>query len=296
MKPTYHKICRSFAAASLAFFSSAAMAGLKVFEAEISESSWLFSGNPLECSLTHEIPYFGDAAFKKVAGKEEKLDFLLGYKRQALNTSETARVIAIAPAWQPSRASRELGKLPIQSGNYLIKTQDIASWKLLSELEIGRFPTFSYQEFNELEDQVSVSLSTIGFKNAYDQFLDCLTSLVPYKLDELSEMTLLFDFAKDSINADYRDKLQALAAYLRYDPEVEVVLIDGYTDNKGSRYYNDKLAQRRIDSVKQILTLEGTDPKKFKTHAFGERKPLVSNRTEKGRAQNRRVNIRILQG
>ena len=86
-----------------------------------------------------------------------------------------------------------------------------------------------------------------------------------------------------------------MAAYIKFDPSIEVVFINGYTDSKGSRYYNEKLANKRIQSVKKRLTLEGVDESRFKTTAFGEKNPAASNRNAKGRAQNRRVYIKIAQ-
>ena len=106
-------------------------------------------------------------------------------------------------------------------------------------------------------------------------------------------MTLRFDFDQHKIRSKYKDQLKALAAYIRYDPNLEVVVVNGYTDSKGSRGYNDKLAQRRIDSVKELLTLEGADLSRIKTLAYGEKNPVASNRKASGRALNRRVYIKV---
>ncbi len=271
------------------------MAGFKRFEAPLDESRWNFAGNPLNCKLTHNIPLYGDAAFEKSAGRDTKLEFKLGYKRHQISPEKKATVRAIAPAWQPLRASRELGEVGLNAGKHIVKSQDMASWRLLNELETGRFPTFFYQDFNTLEDQVSVALSSVGFRAKYDDFLTCLSTLVPFELQELSKMTLYFDFAKSSVRKPYHSKLQALAAYIRFDPSIEVVFINGYTDNKGARGYNQKLSQRRIDSVRRMLSLEGVDNNRFRTLAFGEKKPAATNRNAKGRAQNRRVFIQIAQ-
>ncbi|TQV75294.1 OmpA family protein [Aliikangiella marina] len=270
-------------------------ASFKKFEAPMGESSWQFLGNPLSCQLNHSIPMYGDANFKKVAGKGEKLGFKLGYKRQPIRNVKVADVRAISPAWQPMQSSRELGKIEIKSGKHIFQSEELATWRLLNELEVGRFPTFYYQDFSDIEDQVSVSLSSVGFKAEYDKFLDCLASLVPYKINELTKLTLMFDFDRASIRERYKSKLHALAQYIKYDESVEVVFVSGYTDSKGSRYYNEKLAQRRIDSTLKILKLDGVPDNRFRTIAVGEKQPVASNRTASGRAKNRRVYIRIAQ-
>jgi sodium-type flagellar protein MotY len=280
---------------ALALVCSNAVAGFKVYEAPMDDSKWQFEGSLINCRLSHSIPFYGDAEFEKNAGKNKDLDFKIGYKRQPLTTQKTATVQAIAPSWQPQQASRYLGEVKLASGKYLLKSKNIASWKLLNELEGGRFPTFNYQAFNQHEDQVSVALSSIGFQPEYDKFLDCLGSLITFDLHEVEKMTLYFDFDRDSVRAVNKPKLDALAAYIRFDPSIEVVFIEGYTDSKGSRSYNQKLAERRIASVKKQLSLEGVDQNRFKTIAYGEKNPAARNRTASGRAKNRRVYIKIAQ-
>jgi len=270
-------------------------ASYKTYEAELSESQWVFSGNPLSCQLSHQIPRYGEAVFNRLAGKKQPLHFNLHYKRQPVSQVKVASVESLSPAWLPHRRARAMGQTQIQTGKSIFKSNQVESWKLLNELEDGRFPTFRYQSFDSIQDQVAVSLSSVGFRQPFDQFLSCLSSLVPFKLHELQRMTLHFDFDKASIRKNYLDKLKALAAYVRYDPSIEVVFISGYTDSKGPRGYNHKLSKKRIAAVQQILSLDGVSAARFKTQPFGEKHPVASNRKAAGRAKNRRVYIRVSQ-
>jgi len=283
---------KSIAAAAI-LFSLSANASYKIYEADISESSWLFTGTPLGCKLSHNVPQYGDATFKKSAGKNQPLKFAMSYKRHPVTTVKVASVQSVSPSWFPKQGSKTLGEISIRKGDNIFQSNNTASWKLLNELEVGRFPMFRYQDFETIQDQVAVSLSSVGFKQPYDQFLNCLTELVPYNLHELEQLTLRFDFAKHSVKKEYKEKLRALAAYIRHDPEIEIVLISGHTDSKGSRGFNQKLSERRIASVQQILSLPGTESSRFKTLAYGEKKPVASNRQASGRALNRRVYIRV---
>ncbi len=269
------------------------LAAYKTFEADISESTWQFNGNPLNCQLSHQVPYYGTATFEKNSGKGQLLNFNLSYKRQTVTNVKVASVQSLSPSWFPNRPAKQLGELPIKPGSPIFNAKGTASWKLLNELEVGQFPMFRYQDFESIEDQVAVSLSAVGFKQPFNEFLDCLSNLVPFKLHELKQMTLRFDFAKHKVKPNYREKLKALAAYIRHDPEIEVIFISGHTDSKGSRFYNHKLSERRIASVKDLLTLPGTDESRFKTLPHGERKPVATNRNASGRALNRRVYIRV---
>jgi len=289
------KLNKFIIAISLLFTSLTCQAGFKSFEAAVDESTWRFVGNSINCQLSHNIPLYGNAEFQKQAGRDQALNFKLGYKRHNIGNNKTAAVRAIAPSWQPLQASRHLGEVKLEQGKHIISSQNMATWQLLNELEIGRFPTFFYQDFIELEDQVSVALSSVGFQFEYDKFLTCLSLLVPYQLNELRRMTFYFDFDKASVKVSDRGKLEALAAYIKFDSSVEVIIIRGYTDSKGSRYYNHKLSQRRIQSVINILSLDGVDQNRFKSQAFGEKKPVATNRNAKGRAKNRRIYINIAQ-
>ena len=69
------------------------------------------------------------------------------------------------------------------------------------------------------------------------------------------------------------------------------VRIEGHTDSIGSDAYNMKLGQRRADSVESHLVSKGISASRLSTVSFGESKPIASNDTEEGRAQNRRVDL-----
>jgi len=72
------------------------------------------------------------------------------------------------------------------------------------------------------------------------------------------------------------------------------VHIQGHTDSVGSNKYNLKLSQRRADSVmNHLIEREGIDPGLLDAQGFGEDEPIASNRTKKGRAQNRRVEFHV---
>lgn len=68
--------------------------------------------------------------------------------------------------------------------------------------------------------------------------------------------------------------------------------IDGYTDNVGDPQYNVKLSKRRDDAVADYLRSKGVKMSdRFMTQGFGEEHPIADNKTEEGRAQNRRAPI-----
>lgn len=110
---------------------------------------------------------------------------------------------------------------------------------------------------------------------------------------ELSE-TVQFETESAVLLERSKTLLDDVVRELNDHPEVTRVQIEGHTDSVASPRFNRKLSQERVDSVRSYLVSKGIDPKRLTTKAFGERKPTASNKTEEGRAQNRRVEFRIL--
>jgi OOP family OmpA-OmpF porin len=110
---------------------------------------------------------------------------------------------------------------------------------------------------------------------------------------ELSETV---QFETDSAVLVDRSKqlLDDVARELADHPEVKRVQIEGHTDAAASKRHNMKLSQERVASVKAYLLSKGVPAKRLTTKAFGETKPIASNKTEEGRAKNRRVDFRVL--
>lgn len=81
----------------------------------------------------------------------------------------------------------------------------------------------------------------------------------------------------------------SVKTYLELNPDKNLTII-GHTDNKGKTWYNNKLGKRRAESAKEYFEELGVRAK-ILTKTEGEKKPAASNRTEKGRQKNRRVNF-----
>jgi OOP family OmpA-OmpF porin len=114
--------------------------------------------------------------------------------------------------------------------------------------------------------------------------------------EEKIELSETVQFETDSAVLVDRSKqlLDDVARELADHPEVKKVQIEGHTDAVASKRHNMKLSQDRVASVKAYLLSKGVDPKRLTTKAFGETKPIASNKTEEGRAKNRRVDFRVL--
>lgn len=104
-----------------------------------------------------------------------------------------------------------------------------------------------------------------------------------------------FDFDKANIKPEYHKELADFAEFMKQYPGVAVE-IDGHTDSVGTDAYNQKLSQRRANSVRDYLVSKlGMNGKLLTAVGFGESKPIASNDTDAGRAQNRRIEA-VLKG
>lgn len=88
--------------------------------------------------------------------------------------------------------------------------------------------------------------------------------------------------------------LNEVIRLLKVNPDIELVRIEGHTDDFGSTKYNDDLSQNRANSVMAYLTERGIASGRLEAQGVGKRRPLVDNSTPEGRQKNRRVEFHIV--
>jgi|GEM_PF-63203 len=101
---------------------------------------------------------------------------------------------------------------------------------------------------------------------------------------------LSFDFGSDAIKPEMRGVLDTFANSLRGDSDSRLTIV-GHTDSVGSPAVNDPLSLARARSVRDYLAERGVSPSRISIEGRGEREPIADNSTERGRAQNRRVEM-----
>lgn len=104
---------------------------------------------------------------------------------------------------------------------------------------------------------------------------------------------VLFDFDKADVRSDAARALAQLATLIRAYPSGSATL-EGHTDSKGDDAYNQRLSERRAESVERwLVEREGIDGSRLTPRGWGERKPVASNDDDAGRQRNRRVEVVI---
>jgi OmpA-OmpF porin, OOP family len=103
---------------------------------------------------------------------------------------------------------------------------------------------------------------------------------------------VLFDFDKSNIKPEAAAILDRLVAFMNENKDKRASL-SGHTDSVGTEAYNQRLSERRVNSVRDYVVKKGVDGERMSGQGFGESKPIADNKTKEGRAKNRRVEIKV---
>jgi outer membrane protein OmpA-like peptidoglycan-associated protein len=103
---------------------------------------------------------------------------------------------------------------------------------------------------------------------------------------------VLFDFDRSNVKPEAAAILDRLVAFMNENKDKKAAL-SGHTDNVGTDAYNQKLSERRVNSVRDYVVKKGVESGRISGQGFGESKPIADNKTKEGRAKNRRVEIKV---
>ena len=136
----------------------------------------------------------------------------------------------------------------------------------------------------------TIRINALELKN-----LDIQNAEVPKEMTVvLDERALNFDFDKSNVKPQYFELLNNLKDFIEQN-NYEVTIV-GHTDSVGSNQYNFGLSRRRAESVKAKLLEFGLSEERIVgIEAMGEEQPIATNDTNEGRAQNRRVEFKLIQ-
>lgn len=171
---------------------------------------------------------------------------------------------------------------------YNIKWSNGSTSTLLTNLSAG---TYTYSVIDQNNCNATGTVTFVEPEIETDEFLDGLRNI-----EEGSAIVLkniFFDFGKtDLLPASYAE-LDKVVAYM-LENKIKMIEISGHTDNKGSDASNTTLSQDRANAVVSYLVSKGVSPSTMTAKGYGESKPIDTNETEEGRAQNRRVEFKLI--
>lgn len=281
-----------FIAIFFTVISSQAQAGIRQYSAKLSDSQWqLANDSRLQCTLSHQIPHYGQARFSAKANRQLNMAFELDMLLLPDNYS-LAQVRSESPNWRPGNGGRILADMKLYKQFNPSLPKKVA-WTMLSELEQGMSPTFYYNDWYSEQDEISVGLSSARFKSAYRNFVSCVGNLLNYSFEDISYTILNYQSNSDKFTKASQRRIDMIREYLTLDPNLELVLVDAYSDSYGGRWSNLKLSERRAVKIRDYFVKNGIDASRIEAKGYGEKRHIASNDTILGRGKNRRVVIQM---
>ncbi|MEZ0487512.1 OmpA family protein [Fibrella aquatica] len=173
----------------------------------------------------------------------------------------------------------------------LVDSADVALAKkaLSDSLANVALGTFSPKK---LPDGIELNLPANGIENKLIVFVEDSLKGVD-KTTWFNFDRLLYETGSATLRPESREQLQNMAAILKAYPAV-ALKIGGYTDNTGNAADNKTLSQSRAESVVAELVRLGVAVTRLEAEGYGQQHPVASNKTEEGRAQNRRTAVRVM--
>ncbi len=260
------------------------------YQSRLERTEWLVSTSIYECQMEQSIPDFGRASFYHYAG--ESPTFLLLSETSRMKAGKAA-LTTVPPFWKPGGEIRRLGYVDVKEGKSPISLDDSLTYQLMHELYNGRQVEFMRRSWFAGQQRITVGVSNVNFRGAYDQYVECLAQLLPVNFSQVERISLQYPDGEDRLEAKQLQKLEDILTFVTAPTGVQSFYIDGHTDSIGTRAENLDISKQRAESVKKILVGGGVSDEQILVRWHGERYPIASNRTAQGRAKNRRVTVRL---
>lgn len=259
------------------------------FQTRLENVEWKVEGDPFECRLTQPVADFGDGQFVRRAG--EKVVFRLNSSTGALGNG-TASLLAAAAPWQPGRSDVSLGSARLGAGPVLLTSSQGQAAALVSGLLEGRSSVVRTVS-TETGQAMEVRLLPVKFSKAWNDYQACTAKLLPMNFEQVRLSQVPFPGTGTELDNAAKARLDTILAFMKADPSVNHVELDGHSDNSGNRLANRDLSRRRALSVADYLKAHGVPESAIDVRFHGEQYPVVPNTSAANRARNRRVNIQL---
>ncbi|MGY3175731.1 outer membrane protein OmpA-like peptidoglycan-associated protein [Pseudomonas sp. TE12234] len=261
------------------------------FQTRLESIEWTVEGDKFECRLTQPITDFGSGEFVRRAGEQATFR-LKAYN--AMMGGGSATLLAAAAPWQPGRGDINLGTVSIGSGNVLFNSSQAQAGRLISGLMDGRSPVVRHSSGDGRVSEVR--LLPVKFSKAFADYQGCVAKLLPKNFEQVKQSEVGFPGGGIDLDAAAKAKLQVMLEYMKADPTVNHIELDGHSDNSGNRLTNRELSRRRALAVMEFFKANGIQESQVTMRFHGERYPLAPNTNNANRAKNRRVAVRLERG
>jgi len=264
-------------------------AGALTFQTRMENIAWKVEGDQFECRLIQPIEGFGSGEFVRRAGEQPV--FQLRSDSNVLGAG-TASLLAAAAPWQPGRGDINLGSVRMARTGVLFSSSQGQASRLINGLLDGR-STVVRNYTGEAGRPMEVRVLPVSFAKAYSDYQVCASKLLPMNYDQVRQTQVGFPGGGTDLDASARARLDVILDYMKADPTVNHIELNGHSDNSGNRLTNRDLSRRRALAVADYFKAHGLAEDQITVRFHGEQYPLVKNNSAANRARNRRVNIEL---
>jgi len=264
-------------------------AGALTFQTRMENIAWKVEGDQFECRLIQPIEGFGSGEFVRRAGEQPV--FQLRSDSNVLGAG-TASLLAAAAPWQPGRGDINLGSVRMARTGVLFSSSQGQASRLINGLLDGR-STVVRNYTGEAGRPMEVRVLPVSFAKAYSDYQVCASKLLPMNYDQVRQTQVGFPGGGTDLDASARARLDVILDYMKADPTVNHIELNGHSDNSGNRLTNRDLSRRRALAVADYFKAHGLTEEQITVRFHGEQYPLVKNNSAANRARNRRVNIEL---
>ena len=251
--------------------------------------TWVFEGSKFSCQIHHNVDDFGTAMFERKAGVSTR--FFLQSQSPRMKSGK-ADLVSQPPPWLMSESASVLSAIDVRHGETPVTINRKISERMLAELQKGMDLHIIRQPWYGDKNALLVVIPSVRFGDSYRDYLDCLRNLLPVNFSQIEKKSLYYNDAEE-LKSSARRYLNQVADYVKEDPAVKTVYIDGHTDSVGVRADNLEKSKERTALVVDYLVEKGVSPDMIVARWHGERYQVATNQTAKGRATNRRVTLRL---
>ncbi len=265
--------------------------GNLAYYADFDTSQWDVDSTVFACTMRQTIPHFGEAQFYRQAGEP-----LLFFLQSLESDMEAGRALLTSapPVWRQGLVDRDLGFVEVARSERPVSLDETQTRVILAELFKGMMPTLTRRSWYDETAIVQVAISPVKFQAAYRDYQRCAENLLPVNFSQIERSTVFWSPGQMELDDQDRAMLDNIILYIKADPRVYAIEINGFTDTAGASRDNLENSRLRAFAVHEYFINNGIDDAILETRYFGETEEYLivrNERTAADRDRNRRVTL-----
>ena len=242
------------------------------------------------CEIYTTIPGQG-VKISFISEPEEDLSMKVFSSLYPTSKLEYSYAQAVNAPWNANQAQQEVQVTAKSIGSNKISFQQGVA-RLFRDISSGSW--LQLNSVSDLGEKYLITIPVVAVQKEVNTFSQCVNQLPKISYQKVNNLSFQYLNGQRKPNQKQVGNLQTISDYIKKDPTVVKVLIDGHSDTSGNSSQNVLLSRLRADEVAQVLINNQITPDIITIRGHGGRYPVASNDTAEGREKNRRVQIRLV--